>query len=278
MFHDSRTCLSLMLLVSVSITSVAEAQTAAKAPFDPSKAVNVGIGMPTPFDKFLALDDMMKTKKINWSEEYNASQTDLEPAKYSDDSVSIPALLGLRICDGIMAIKAKNAELLNQAAVDIEELARKAGAEESDLVAAKRVRAHANSEQWARVYLELGVLQRDIMRVIEAKAGSDGTAIVYASGWIHGAAYTSKVIEENYSEESSSILREPKLVEFLIQSLEKLPEKKRSSEIVTAIRETLAEAKPLITVPLNSGIPAADVNKLRLSSKECCKKIINFAR
>src|SRR5437762_9376524 len=41
-----------------------------KAPFDPSKAKDAGVGMPTPYDKFIALDQVLTKTKVNWSQTF----------------------------------------------------------------------------------------------------------------------------------------------------------------------------------------------------------------
>ena len=143
------------------------AEEAKNPSIDISKAVDKGVAMPTPLDKFLALTLLVKTKKIDWNGVFNSVAVDINPDNFTDKDVLIPQVLGLRIADGIMAVQAKDAELLGKAASDIEKLAVKIGVGDSDLARARRVRTLANEGKWMEVYRELGFLQQDIMQKLE---------------------------------------------------------------------------------------------------------------
>ena len=63
------------------------AQGAKNPPIDPSKAIDKGVAMPTPLDKFIALTLLVKTKKIDWNGVFNAVAVDINPDKYTDTEV-----------------------------------------------------------------------------------------------------------------------------------------------------------------------------------------------
>jgi len=96
-----------------------------KAAFDPAKAQDSGVGMPTPYDKFLALDAAMTSSKVDWGQTFRKVAVDLDSDAFTDKDVAIPLALGIRIADGVMAVKARDAEMLNKCASDIEKLAKK---------------------------------------------------------------------------------------------------------------------------------------------------------
>jgi hypothetical protein len=87
-------------------------ESAEKAPFDPTKAKDAGVGMPTPYDKFIALDQVLTKTKVDWPQVFRKVAVDIDPDKFTDKDVAVPMILGVRIADGVMAIKAKDAELL----------------------------------------------------------------------------------------------------------------------------------------------------------------------
>src|SRR5918997_6540006 len=71
-----------------------------KSAFDPKQAQDGGLGMPTPYDKFLALDQLVPTGEINWGQTFRKVAVDLDPDQYTEKEVSIPMALGVRIADG----------------------------------------------------------------------------------------------------------------------------------------------------------------------------------
>jgi len=68
-----------------------------KAAFDPSKAKDAGVGMPTPYDKFIALDQILTKTKVNWPQTFRKVAVDIDPDSFTDKDVAVPMILGVRI-------------------------------------------------------------------------------------------------------------------------------------------------------------------------------------
>ncbi len=250
------------------------ADEALNPPFDPSKAVDMGVAMPTPLDKFIALTLLVKTQNIDWNGVFNAVAVDINPDDYTDTDVLIPQVLGLRIADGIMAVQAKDAEFLGKAASDIEKLANKLDVSENDLARARRVRSLANEGKWLDVYRELGFLQQDIMQKLEQNPKDQRSALLMISGWIQGSRYSSKLIVAHYSDASSNILREPLLVKALMKKSEMLPAKTREMPSVALIDKTLPKLHKIVDVGLDSPIPKDQVAEVDTLASACVTEII----
>ena len=243
-------------------------------PIDPTKAIDMGVAMPTPLDKFIALTLLVKTKKIDWNGVFNAVAVDINPDNYTDTEVLIPQVLGLRIADGIMAVQAKDAELLGKAASDIEKLAVKLKVSDNDLSRARRVRSLANEGKWLDVYRELGFLQQDIMQKLEENPKDQRSALLMISGWIQGSRYSSRLILAHYSDASSNILREPLLVTALIKKNEALPDKTKALPSVAIITKTLPALHKIVNVGLDAAIPKAQIQSVDDLATACVKEII----
>jgi hypothetical protein len=216
---------------------------------------------PNPYDKFIALDSALATGTIKWKEVMNRTEVNIDPDTLKDTKVAIPAVLGFRICDGIMAIKARDAEKLNSCADHIEKLGKKLGVTDDDLRRAKMVRSFATRGEWGRVFLELGYLQQDIERVLQRESGAGGKApvrkILYAAGWLQGARYTSSLVNQNYNVKTAGILREPLLVKELKSDLDStgLP----NDGIIKLISDSMTELQKLVTVELRAPLPKESV-------------------
>ncbi len=260
--------------VFTGLTASLTAADALNPPIDPSKAIDMGVAMPTPLDKFIALTLLVKTRKIDWNGVFNAVAVDINPDDYTDTDVLIPQVLGLRIADGIMAVQAKDAELLGKAASDIEKLANKLKVSDNDLSRARRVRSLANEGKWLDVYRELGFLQQDIMQKLEENPKDQRSALLMISGWIQGSRYSSELIVAHYSDASSNILREPLLVAALIKKSEMLPAKTREMPSVALIDKTLPQLHKIVNVGLDAQIPKDQVEQIDKLATACVKEIL----
>jgi hypothetical protein len=266
--------LRLLLVLGCVIPSLsfaAEEEKVEKAPFDPKKAEDAGVGMPTPYDKFLALDAALTSSKVNWGQVFRKVAVDIDPDSFTDKDVVIPMVLGIRIADGVMAIKALDAEMLNKCAADIEKLAKKLNIADSELGRARAVRAAANKGEWLKVFMELGFFQQDIMKKIEDKERSDRGTLLIVCGWMQGARYTTTVVGENYSPAVSNILREPLLAKALKEKVEKLSDKSKSAPAVAKLREVLPKVESILTIPLDGTISKENVAEINRLSTEVVK-------
>ena len=255
----------LLLLGSLAPSLLLGAEKEEKAPFDPKKAEDAGVGMPTPYDKFLALDQALTATKVNWGQVLRKVAVDIDPDAFTDKEVAIPMVLGVRIADGVMAIKALDAEMLNKCAADIEKLAKKLNISDAELGRARAVRAAANKGEWLKVFMELGFFQQDIMKKIEDKEHSNRGTLLVVCGWMQGARYTTTVVGENYSPAVSSILREPLLAKALKDKVEGLAGPVKEAPAVAKLREALPKIEKILTIPLDGTISkenVAEINRL----------------
>jgi hypothetical protein len=263
-----------LLPLIAALVAQAPAEEAKNPPMDPSKAIDKGVAMPTPLDKFLALTLLVKTQKIDWEGVFSSVAVSIDPDKFTDTEVLIPQVLGIRIADGIMAVQAKDAELLGKAAADIEKLAVKLKVGDADLARARKVKTLANDGKWLQVYTELGFLQQDIMQKLEENPNDQRSSLLMISGWIQGSRYTSRLILAHYSNASSNILREPLLVKALIKKNDSLPAGVKKMPSVAVISKTLPSLHKIINIKMDGAIPKDQVAEVDKLATECVKEII----
>lgn len=267
------TLLSACLLTLATPLSAAAPN--AKEPFDPNSGVRqAGLGTPTPLDKMIALDTVMGSKRVNWKGACNSYHVDVDPDKYRDKEVAIPAALGMRMSDGVLAIKAKDAEKLGGIATDIEALATKLNVPEEKLARAKKVRTHANRGEWPKVFLELGFLQNDVMKTLDEDGNKNRRAILISAGWLQGARSISGIVLDNFNVESAGLLREPLLVKTLKEDLEKVKSPARESVQVKALIAAMEQIFPLLDIPMHASPSKEDVMKINKISSDCIETLI----
>lgn len=271
------TAYSLMLPLVSSLTLLAAPLSHAEGDnpaIDPTKATDKGLAMPTPLDKFIALTLLVNVKEIDWVGTFNKIAVDIDPDQYTDTQVQIPQVLGIRIADGVMAVQAKDAEMLGKAAVDIEKLAAKLKVPEGDLARARRARTMANEGKWLDVFRELGFLQQDIMQKLEQNPKDPGSSLLMVAGWLQGSRYTSRLILDHYSAASSNILREPLLVDALIKKTDLLPAEIKKAPSVVKIAAELPKMKKIVDVKIDAPIKKESVEEVEKLASACVKSIL----
>lgn len=237
-------------------------------PFDPKSAVDGGLGMPTPYDKFIALDQALGKAQVNWKQYFSKTKVDVDVDEITENKVALPTLLGFRIADGAMAIKAHDAELLNKCASDIEAMAKKLGVGDGELARAKKIRSAANAGEWLKVFMDLGFLQQDIMKTLERGENKAQGTLVIAAGWLQGARYVTGIVKDNYSPANSNLLREPMLVDALIAKLKTLPDDSKSSPVVDKMISALTEIKGIVDIKMDGSITPEKVDRMKALATE----------
>lgn len=173
--------------------------------------------------------------------------------------------------DGVLAIKAKDAEKLGAIATDIESLAAKLNVPDAKLARAKKVRSHASRGEWPKVFLELGFLQNDVMKTLDEDGNKNRRAILITAGWLQGARSISGIVLDNFNQDSAGLLREPLLVKTLAADLQKVKSPARESAQVIALIEAMNGIFPLLDIPLHASPTRADVKKINQLSTKCIK-------
>jgi hypothetical protein len=261
------------ILVCVLSASGALCLAQDKAGFDPSKAEIAPIGLPSPYDKFLGLDQVLNLTFEDWKTVYNELARSVDVSKYTDES-DIALALGVKIADGVMSIKARDVQGLNDCSKEIEELAKKLGVKDEEMSRAKTVRAHANKGEWLQVFMELGFLQTDIMKSLRAQGNAQRRSLIITAGWMQGLQYTSYVVGKHYSAPVSNYLREPLLVNAMQKDLESLPDTIKQSPKVASLLSAMPTLYGIVNIPIEGSIPKEGVDKLLETSKGLVEKIV----
>jgi hypothetical protein len=244
-----------------------------KAGFDPSKAEIAPIGLPSPYDKFLGLDQVLNLNYEDWKAVYGEIARDVDVAKYTNET-DVALALGTKIADGVMSIKARDVQGLNDCSKQIEDLAKKLGVKDEEMSRAKTVRAHANKGEWLQVFMELGFLQTDIMKSLRAQGNTQRRSLIISAGWMQGLHYTAYVVKKHYSPPVSNYLREPLLVEAMKKDLMSLPPAIKDSPKVATIITEMGNIYGIVNIPIEGSIPKEGVEKLLDAAKSIVEKIV----
>ncbi len=264
--------LSLAHPATVEAQEAVESETKSVPSMGEMKA-NIKTGetpIPSPFDAFLALDQISKAKPVDWKSVFDAGVV-LADADTAKGPVELCLMLGVKVSDGLIAIKAKDVDALNDISRVIEGCAKKLGVDQSIINRAEKVRTLANEDDWLGVFLELGFLQENIIEALKKEDRKDQRAIILAAGWIQGARHAATAIEKNYSEAASNLLREPDLIGALHRDLTALSEPTRVHPVVQAMISAFPELQAICDVPQDGVVPLEKVAALRTRCADLVK-------
>lgn len=246
-----------------------------KAAFSKSSAKDGGIGMPSPYDKFLALEEVLSKVSVDWGKEARTVAKSVDSEKFKDLEVGVPLALGVRVADGVMTVKAKDAEQLNKCAADIEKLAKKLGVTQAELGRAREVRTAANKGEWLKVFMELAFFQQDIMRKVADEKNPARGILMISAAWLQGARYVANVVDQNFSPTTSNILREPVLVKNLAERIQSLPDSVKGAPKVKSLSQALSKIAALVDIPQDGSISKENVEKIKTLCSETVDEILS---
>jgi len=233
-----------------------------------------GLPQLNPYDKFLGLEIEFGANKIDWRKIHNYGVVDID-ADEVEGEVALSMSLGIKISDGMMAIRAKDAEALNSAATQIEDLAKRLGVSDDELSRGHKIKRAANEGKWLEVFMELGFYQEDIKRSLRVGGREDKATLIVSSAWIQGARFVSQIINENYTGSASNFLREPGIVKLVQGELKKLPADYRADPRVKMLEEKLIRIHEIVDIPLDGTIPSKEVQELNRLATEVLLEIIS---
>lgn len=218
-------------------------------------------------DKLLAVEAALgarlnRTTEAQWTRDYNELyqrfRKDGAPARIRGEgtSASCNALaLGVKACDAVMALKARNIEALKDASDQVEELARKLGVSQGEMSMADTVKFYANRGQWYNAFLALGRLQRDVLNYLRSNPEKTDLAVLtIVGGWLQGGRCVTHVVDQHYDEAVSNVLREQRLVGLIIENMEKLAPVHLNETLVSEIMKTLPEIYKRVDVGLRDPV------------------------
>lgn len=228
-------------------------------------------------DKLLAVESALnstlaRTNEAEWVRDYQRLYSRFRENGHVDaireqgkNQAYVALALGVKASDAVLALKARDLEALNVCAEQIDLLARNLGATDGELGMAGTVRHYANKKQWFSAFLALGRMQRDVTNYLESstdKRKRDLAILVAIGGWMQGGRVVTYVIDANYTDWSSNVLREPRLVDLIQENLASIDPGYLNDELVSKIMKALPDIHRLVDVGLNAPVKRADVREL----------------
>jgi hypothetical protein len=203
---------------------------------------------------FKSLDSVAKNK-VNWKNLALYSQT----TTYSGRHV-ISLNLGVRASDAFVAAQAKDDNTFLQMAVASAGLSSKLGVEMDQATNQKMVEM-VKQGKWEDVRKTLDEQQKTMRQKIN-RLDKDAATLVVVGGWLEGLQVISKALIANYSEGGSSLIRNPKVLEYLVSEMNTMSPSAKTNPVVKKVMGQLPEVQKLVNIEKPAPIPLDNIKKI----------------
>ena len=223
------------------------------------------LSVPTPGELFAALN---KQCKPNWTGEFRGPLT----TAYSDRAQAALNLGGL-IADGYIAVEAMDGQQVKNLGRDILALAKNLGISKGIIDRGESINRFSEDNDWRALKEELEAMQNEVKQEMEALHDDELTTLLSIGAWVRGTYVVSDVVLKNYSDNTSCILRQPALVDYLHGKLDKLSPRVRDTALIKSVSTGVESLGKLVSFPLGETATKEDVQKLHDQAGELLKVI-----
>lgn len=224
-----------------------------------------GLSIPMPGEFMASLN---KLGKLDWAAKFRA------PIGTTYTSRPQMALnLGGLIADGYVAIEAEDSQQVKNIGRDVLSLAKALGVSKDVLERSGSIGGFAEHGQWDQLKEEMEATQNEVKQSMAEAKDQDLVTLVTVGGWLRGMEVISGQIAAHYTETGAKLLRQPGIIAFLNQRLERLPDKTKDDPTVQIVIKRMAEIGKFLAFPLDSAPTVDQVKQLNKLVAEAVKDI-----
>jgi hypothetical protein len=236
------------------------------APFATSaQGVATQVYVPPSALVFHNLDSLSKTQ-VNWKSLPTFNKKSSYTNKYTT------ALnLGTRICDAFVAVQGKDQNKFADMATTVAGLSGKLGANIEQALNDKMF-ALVKQGKWTEVRGMLDDQQTTVKEKLN-RLDKDAAILVTIGGWLEGLNVVTKSLSTNYHADATGIIRNPKLVEYLIGELNSLSATAKGNELVKDMAPKFGEIKNLVNIEKGKPIPQENIKQIYAIASSLVKNV-----
>jgi hypothetical protein len=224
-----------------------------------------GLSIPMPGEFMAAVN---KLGKIDWASKFRI------PIGTNYTSRPQMALnLGGLIADGYIAIEAQDAQQVKNIGRDVLTLAKSLGVSKEVLERSGSITAFAEKSQWDQLKEEMEATQNEVKQSMAEAKDQDLVTLVTVGGWLRGLEVISGQIGAHYTELGGKLLRQPGVVTFLVQHLDKLTEKTKDDSSVKTVRKKMGDIEKFVSFPPDKAPTVDEVKELNKLAADTLKEI-----
>lgn len=196
------------------------------------------VALPTPGEFFAAIN---KLDRPNWSQ-LGRKAGPLSTTNRAQASLN----LGTRVADGYIAVEGQDGQQVKNVGKDIIELARGLGISQSIIARGNSIGDFAENNDWNALREELDATEGEVKHQMAEQKDNELVVLVTVGAWLRGVQAASTVVAANYQSDSARLLRQPAIVEYLVERIGVLPDRLKNDELVGKVRNGLLDIKAAV--------------------------------
>jgi hypothetical protein len=230
----------LLLSVFSALPAVGlQAVETAMTPDEIKQVVRIeSITIPMPGEFFAAIN---KQGRPNWKQ---LVRTGTPEATASRSQIAL--ILGTLVADGYIAVEAQDSQGVKNIGKEIINLAKKLNVSQSVLGRGNSINDFADNNDWNALREELEATQNEVKLDMFEQKDNSLVTLVTLGAWIRGTEIASGLIERSYTPESARLLRQPAIIEYLLEQIDTLPQGMQEDPLVSKLREALEKSHDFV--------------------------------
>ena len=211
------------------------------------------ITIPMPGEFFAAIN---KQGRPNWKQLVRTGTPEA-----TDSRSQIALILGTLVADGYIAVEAQDSQGVKNIGKEIINLAKKLNVSQSVLGRGNSINDFAENNDWNALREELEATQNEVKLDMFEQKDSSLVTLVTLGAWVRGTELASGLIEGSYTPEFARLLRQPAIIEYLLEQIGTLPLAMQEDPLVAKLRSALAKSRDFVTAETPSAENVRDLHQ-----------------
>jgi hypothetical protein len=229
----------LMSSISAGAAAALPAVETAMTPEQFTQVVRIeSITIPMPGEFFAAIN---KLGRPNWKQLVRTGTPEVTSSRSQ-----IALILGTLVADGYIAVEAQDSQGVKNIGKEIINLAKKLNVSQSVLGRGNSINDFAENNDWNALREELEATQNEVKLDMFEQKDSSLVTLVTLGAWVRGTELASGLIEHSYTPESARLLRQPAIVEYLLEQIRTLPKPMQEDALITKVTAALEKSRDFV--------------------------------
>jgi hypothetical protein len=187
--------------------------------------------IPMPGEFFAAIN---KIDRPNWKQLVRVGTPEA-----TSNRAQLALVLGTLVADGYIAVEAQDGQGVKNIGKEIINLAKKLNVSQSVLGRGNSINDFAENNDWNALREELEATQNEVKLDMFEQKDSNLVTLVSLGAWVRGTELASGLIEHAYTPEAARLLRQPAIIEYLLEQIGSLPQGMKEDALIATLRATL---------------------------------------
>jgi hypothetical protein len=240
LLHMNRVGLLLASVISTLSAAWLQAAETTMTPDQFKQVVRIeSITIPMSGEFFAAIN---KLGRPNWKQLVRIGTPEV-----TDSRPQIALILGTLVADGYIAVEAQDSQGVKNIGKEIINLAKKLNVSQSVLGRGNSINDFAENNDWNALREELEATQNEVKLDMFEQKDSSLVTLVTLGAWVRGTELASELIEQSYTPESARLLRQPAIIEFLLEQIGTLPTEMQDDPLVSKLTTALEKSRDFVS-------------------------------